>query len=951
MRWPSTLLFIAAFSARAATVELQKIVPFAKANEVRVECVLVSKETVGQVEVAGRLIDPKSGSPLWNGTLGAVDLQPGKPAMITGTITNLHPQLWSPQRPSLYELKVTALMGKETLAESSVRTGFRSFESRNGNFFLNGHPTFLRGLAINPPGRTIPPEVGESRAFAQAYVRFLKTQNVNIIRMTHDSQVWFDVCDELGMMVYQGQYGSPLESPARKQTPPSDAGRSIAAYKALFETYARHPSIVIYILSNELPISGARGKAFHDFLVTAHSALRQWDPTRLVIGNAGYGEGREGDICDVHRYWGWYYNTFLTYYNLRDPALFGDPKKNQPITFTECVGNFTGPSGEYNLIVRKQLGAQLNWTGHSPAQREDALAYQSFMLKQATESFRRLRPLNPRLSGIMPFTILFDNWSGITSFDQMKPKPAMDQLAISYQPILLSWELWTPQVYAGAEIRPVAHVINDADDGRPLTNVFLRYEIKEVDGKPALQSEIKLPAVPSYGAWSRELAVQLPGNLKTGHYLLCGQISSENRLLSTNWETLFVAGEDWPAGNPLSLDQPAILFDPSDKTREALTRLNLPVSIAPDITSGISRANVLIIGEEAWNKGLADQGAKLRSFIEKGGHILYLRQHPEKFDAAWLPEPVTMFTASANAATYPPAGRPFSGNMNINPERPNHPVFAGLERHQLCIWSDYTHWNQAKPGFPQIYPVTAGFKLSKPESLARTAILANYDRGLEGAALCEMFSGQGSAIVCGFDLISRIGFDPVADRLLLNLVRYAASTRTHELHPLIDTPITWGNYQSERGLITGPQNGLIINAIWIRPPTNPNATPLTQEEGAWNTRPGDQFVAHGRSPFGPYGYTTSSSLRDGDAASKTGSGFFWVRIPTGARTMRTLVENPSAEPAELSILINDTAARSKAVLPAHTMLNISSPIPERATDVRVEFRGSKSLVLIRTEFD
>src|SRR5439155_23449401 len=122
---------------------------------------------------------------------------------------------------------------------------------------------------------------------------------------------------------------------------------------------------------------------------------RHSDPRRLFIANAGYGEGREGDICDVHRYWGWYCNTFLTYYNLRNPALFGDPGKNQPITFSECVGNFTGPNGEYNLIVRKQLGAQLNWTGHSPNQREDALAYQSFMVKQATEIFRRLRPLNP----------------------------------------------------------------------------------------------------------------------------------------------------------------------------------------------------------------------------------------------------------------------------------------------------------------------------------------------------------------------------------------------------------------------------------------------------------------------------------------------------------------------------------------------------------------------------
>ena len=42
-------------------------------------------------------------------------------------------------------------------------------------------------------------------------------------------------------------------------------------------------------------------------------------------------------------------------------------------------------------------------------------------------------------------------------------------------------------------------------------------------------------------------------------------------------------------------------------------------------------------------------------------------------------------------------------------------------------------------------------------------MLADYDRGLEGIALCEMFIGKGSAIVCGFDLVSRLGQDPAAE--------------------------------------------------------------------------------------------------------------------------------------------------------------------------------------------
>ena len=33
---------------------------------------------------------------------------------------------------------------------------------------------------------------------------------------------------------------------------------SVEQYQRLFETYSRHPSIVIYVLSNELPVSGTR---------------------------------------------------------------------------------------------------------------------------------------------------------------------------------------------------------------------------------------------------------------------------------------------------------------------------------------------------------------------------------------------------------------------------------------------------------------------------------------------------------------------------------------------------------------------------------------------------------------------------------------------------------------------------------------------------------------------
>jgi hypothetical protein len=900
----------------------------------------------------------------------------------------------------------------QLVANHAVRFGFRSFETRNGQFHLNGKPIFLKGIAINPPGRTVPTETGESRKFAEDYVRFLKDKNVNIIRMTHDSQVWFDVCDELGMMVYQGQYGSPLSSAPGKQGPPTAFKDSVERYQRLFETYSRHPSILIYVLANELPVSGTRGKAFHEYLTKLHGELKAWDPTHVYIANAGYGEGREGDVCDVHRYWGWYYNTFLTYYNLRDRNLFstgpgsilkgrgplddedntarraggpvseparsesssagrvGDPrsaagKKNsraaaaednrapdQPLTFSECVGNFTGPTGEYNIIMRKQLGAQLNWTGHSPNQREDALEYQAFMAEEAAETFRRLRPMNPNLSGLMPFSIFFYNWSGITNFNQMKGKPALDALATAYQPVLLSWELWTPQVYSGSALRPVAHVINDSEDGAGLTNATLQCQLRTKEGRAIIRLQaVHLPKLPYYKTWSSRLQLDIPDDLPTGEYILSGLVMAKNgRTLSRNECTVFVANRRWSIEPRGPLEQEVIVYDPAGKTARALKDLGLPFRQITDLRKGIPVAGVLLIGEDAWNSAATDQAAKLKACIRNGGRILLLKQDPAKFDSSWLPAPITFFSASANSPTYPPASRPFSGDMHVNPERPDHPVFTWLNRHHFDLWSDYTNWEQTRPGFPQVYPVTAGFKLKDADSLAHVAVLANYDRGLEGIALCEMFDGQGSVIVSAFDIVPRAGLDPVADRFLANLVRYAASQKNHDVHPLIDQTIEWGNYASERGVINGPLNGLVVNASWVRPPTNPSAQPLTQDEGAWNTRPGDQFSPHGRSPLGPFGYSTGSGLRDLNPDSETGTGIFWARIPSGKKTMATLIENPTRKPAAVEISVN-SAPGMKTEIPAGKTISVTTPLLGDTTTVGVRFVGSKKLVLLKTAFE
>ncbi|HOA75179.1 MAG TPA: glycoside hydrolase family 2 TIM barrel-domain containing protein [Phycisphaerae bacterium] len=936
--------------AVAGTIE--KAVLFPTADTLRVQVTLASPKTESAVEVKAHIQAMNNGPTLWQGTLGRVDLSAGRPVTLERTIQGLKPELWSPGSPTLYDVHLTVGDGKGEASRLTQRTGFRTVESRDGQILLNGKPIFLRGLAINPPGRGVPDAVAFTREFARDYVRFMRSKNFNCIRMNFEfvvdprTQHWFDACDEFGMLVYQGCYGAPPTGQksrgSTKDEPPQDIDASVAAYREVFETYARHPAVIIYILSNELPYQGRRGETWHAFLTEACARLKQWDATRLYIGNAGYGEGKQGDINDVHRYWGWYYNSFLTYYNLRRAhEIFGEPGAIQPFTFSECVGSFTSTLGEFNLTFRKQLGAQLHWTGHSSSQAADALAYQAFMAQRACESFRTLREVNPRLAGLMPFTILFYHWDGISRFEQMQAKPVADTMATAYQPVLLAWELWQTQVYAGTTIEPWAHVINDAEDYSTLQTARLEARLVSADGRPRASATETLPAVPYFGHAKRRLSLRIPDDLPTGDYRLTGTLTVGDTVVSRNETSVFVAGREWRDALKEGLPANCYLYDPQGATARALRKLGVPTRSVRDLAKLPPGAS-LIVGEQA-----AD-GLDLSTFVRAGGRVLLLGQDAKRFRPDWLPARIQMLAGTANSPEYYPKHRPTRDQMYVNVERPDHPVFAGLDRTRFRIWSDYTDWDQTKSGFPAIYPVTRGFKLTRAEDLARVAVLANYDRGLEGVALCEMFDGQGSVVMTSFDLVARAGLDPVADRLLCNLVSYLAADE-HPLHPLITEPIQWGRYGTEKGVITGPLNGLVVNCRWVRPPTDPNAKPMRDNEGAWNILPGHQYVAIGRRPYGPYTYNTGTSTREENPNSPVGSGFFHASLPPGKRVMITVAENPSSRDANLEIQVN--GRKQSFTIPAGKTLPLSCDLAGQTRSVEVRYRGDKSVVLLETRFE
>ncbi len=961
----STPTFAQAAPKQPKPVSAVRTLVFTDTASFRTEITVRGGASLNGHALRGALIRESDASVAWSGSLGTLSTS-GADAVSRTRIASLRVTRWRPSAPAMYRLIVESADAVDAISDS-VRIGFRTMAAANGRILLNGAPLFLRGNAINPPGRNVPDSLNESPRFAREYLRYLKSVGVNIVRLGSVSSVWLDAADDVGMLVFQGSYGVPKGGTTNRA--PASIATSLAWYRDdVLATQVNHPSVVIYTLANEVAdaevhYQSAGAAAMGRFLQTMYDSLHVWDPTRLVIANAGYGFGRTGDVCDMHRYWGWYYNSFLSFYTLRDPNVCWRGRTGQPITMSENTGNYTGGDGRFNLVSdTKQPDSQLNWTGHAPdaEQGPRALAYQAWMAGQAIEITRRLRERNPNLAGLSPFSIVFSQWFGITSFADMKPKPVLAQYARSFQPVLLSWESWTPHVYAGTTLSPVAHVVNDDDGGAALRGATLHVALRDASGRAVASRSMPWPDLAYYGANSRDVAITVPSTAAAGSYTLDGALLRGRDTLSRNSTTIRVFARECTqecARGPESLGRRLRIYDPSRRTQRALAALGVSTVAVTRVVTLDPARDALIVGSEAWDAALTGQIGTIEQFVSRGGRALVLDQRPERFASHWLPGGVRLSIGALDHADVFPGGRPWAQGMSINPERPTHAVFAGLTRDDFFLWSDYTGWRESTPGFPAVYPVTRGFALTRPQDLGRVAVLANYDHGLLGVALAEFFTGTGSTLLSGFDLVPRVGKDPVADRVLRNLVAYVGGSASHDVHPLIASKITWGDYASERGLLTGVHSGFLLNTVPTMPAELQARYPIKIDEdgfwtagdaGGWNTRPAVQYVPRGRRPFGPYEFTSGGAYRLPDEHGPDGEGRVWMRIPTGRVAMLNSLQNPSSDSLDVTVTVNGASQRRR-LAPGET-LRIESPLAATVTTVSLTVRGDRRLILLESDF-
>ncbi len=194
------------------------------------------------------------------------------------------PRLWDTNNPYLYRLTLRSRNDKDQSAdERSVRFGFRDFKFENGSFRLNGKRLFLRSShSCNnyPVGQRLP----MNPDLARRDLLDMKVMGFNAIRF-----IWggaqpyqLDLCDEIGLMVYNESFAS----------------QGLDSSSVMFERFDRsqlgmvrrdrnHPSVVIWGLLNET----FDGPVFRH-AVALLPKVRSMDQSRMVLLGSGRWDGQ-----------------------------------------------------------------------------------------------------------------------------------------------------------------------------------------------------------------------------------------------------------------------------------------------------------------------------------------------------------------------------------------------------------------------------------------------------------------------------------------------------------------------------------------------------------------------------------------------------------------------------------------------------------------------------------
>ncbi len=726
---------------------------------------------------------------------------------IETTLKVINPRLWDVNDPFLYHVNINVqTSGSPSKDETTIRIGFRDFRVSEGVFKLNGKRLLISGMTdaqMFPLTISVPTD---SNMIYRTMAN-LKKMGFNLYRNVFSivPKELLDACDELGILVYRETMASCAYIPSIPEgwqakshwNSPMDElkqKRFVNTWQDAFRRDRNHPSIVMWGLINETPPGPMLKLA-----VESLPAVRAIDETRVVVLNSGanasiattdgtaqYKMPNKFNMSNVNsQTWDVSVQDVHSYKDL--PHTYNILSELRTLGGGELVFNKEGGMGaalNYPYMFRKYKEINgLNAEELPLIENFNKLFmadWKTWKLEEVwkqpegffDDSWRNLVPLriingnayraNPNLiawSTTSLSDLMLDGTGLLTAFREIKPG-MLEAMQNVNAP--LRWSLFTNpvQLYSGSKIKLEALLSNVEVLKQGKYNALL--EIKDPNKKIVLSKTVSFEISTTGTSFVTPVV---------NEDIIIGGISGEYSFTMTLENQTKVAANE-------------IKFYVSDRTKmPAFTHPVLLMGVDKELESWLSgngirtssysqgdfsKRNVILVSRPSENL-TSEELAKLTEQIAQGSSVIYL-------------------TSDVLAKNYLPlekiggigVSNPLFGFYRKDDWSKKHPIFDGLPTGGVM---DYHFYRNIIP------PRTVMMSMPEPDEAVAGAINAcfHYSSGLN-VAVYKL--GDGQFIVNHLLITENLGTDPVAEKLLRNMLNFIS--KDIQL-PLAQLPADWAN--------------------------------------------------------------------------------------------------------------------------------------------------------------
>jgi len=724
-----------------------------------------------------------------------LELAPGKNDC-SRTLSIPEAKLWSPDQPFLYRARLRVLADGQESDRWSQRFGLRELTIKDKDFYLNGERIYIKATffeGLYPNGIAYP----DTEAMARREIQLAREAGFNMIRPWRrpPAPMWLDLADEMGVLVVGSPalecMGLPLSTPYLPSRVENEIRQAVLRDR-------NRACIVQWELFNEL-----HRPVLKQMMRPMAMLTRDLDPTRLILDESGgwaFGanmylprEYEPTKFNDIHTYPGPFineklYDGYLTIgMTDREKRAFGF-KGNTPgrnvvpglMSFVSELGygslpdlvdsnkrfqregNPLAPAYRYHQRLAKEQRRVLKESGFDdlyPDLRQFCLDQQQIHGSANKRMIEAVRS-NPEVDGYCIHALAAGDWilgAGLIDLWRNPKSYAYEGTKAANQSRVLSIRVKPRNIYAETGAVLVLTGINELN---PL-QARLQIDIVSEDGEVVFTSQFDTN-------WESGVSCLFEKQLETGalrgNYTVRTRMSSlDGAVLSENSSAFDVFSR-----NDLQIPQaPIAVLDLTGSLTSFLDKSGVDFSQFDRSTP--RSTPVFVTSTQA--KSQADQRrfSLLLKFVEKGGSVVYLEGTDKRFRRGASNQVKTAtfpFNANVEAA---------QGLWTCIPHLVrDHPIFEGLPVNTMMrdvyenVWARQTLCDLGG----EVLVASIGFDWFSHDHKLH---YAGPGESWWGADLAIVPHGKGRCLVSQLRIVENLFKDPVAEKILYNLIEFAAS--------------------------------------------------------------------------------------------------------------------------------------------------------------------------------